>query len=262
MRFTFSAPGFRILFHATCPAFARVGFLWSFVCFARSFAVAAVPPPRPPCCRRSLPPGHSRAPRPIIPGPSRRSSVIPATSPAIHPKASAGLPTASSPPGSTKTATSSRSSLPTPNPKSSSPTDKISALLNAAIPERDRDHRARYDQPDYIWAPDSQHILFDTNGALWLFTPQNRHRRPDRQLRRDVRRRSQILAQRPVRLVPARQQSLRPASRRLRAAPRPHHHPRPHRAQRRRRLGLPRRARRPQQLLLVARLARRSPTSR
>jgi dipeptidyl-peptidase 4 len=49
--------------------------------------------------------------------------------------------------------------------------NKIAALLNAAMPERDRDHRARYEQPDYIWAPDSEHILFDTNGQLWLFTP-------------------------------------------------------------------------------------------
>jgi dipeptidyl-peptidase-4 len=50
---------------------------------------------------------------------------------------------------------------------------KIASLLNAAMPERDRDHRARYDQPDYIWAPDSQHILFDTNGQLWLYTLKN-----------------------------------------------------------------------------------------
>jgi dipeptidyl-peptidase-4 len=51
--------------------------------------------------------------------------------------------------------------------------NKIASLLNAAMPERDRDHRARYDQPDYIWAPDSQHILFDTNGQLWLYTLKN-----------------------------------------------------------------------------------------
>ncbi len=48
--------------------------------------------------------------------------------------------------------------------------NKIAALLNASIPERDRDHRARYDEPDYIWAPDSEHVLFDTNGSLWLFS--------------------------------------------------------------------------------------------
>ncbi len=27
--------------------------------------------------------------------------------------------------------------------------------------------------PDYIWAPDSQHILFDANGRLWLFNLKN-----------------------------------------------------------------------------------------
>ncbi|MFZ0688892.1 MAG: DPP IV N-terminal domain-containing protein [Acidobacteriaceae bacterium] len=62
---------------------------------------------------------------------------------------------------------------PDSKPKKLIPYGKISVLLNAAMPERDRDHRARYDEPDYIWAPDSQHFLFDTNGALWLFTPQN-----------------------------------------------------------------------------------------
>jgi dipeptidyl-peptidase-4 len=51
--------------------------------------------------------------------------------------------------------------------------NKIASLLNAAMPERDRDHRARYDQPDYFWAPDSEHILFDTNGQLWLYTLKN-----------------------------------------------------------------------------------------
>jgi dipeptidyl-peptidase-4 len=46
---------------------------------------------------------------------------------------------------------------------------KISTLLNANISEKDRDHRARYAEPDYIWSPDSQHLLFDTNGQLWLY---------------------------------------------------------------------------------------------
>lgn len=63
--------------------------------------------------------------------------------------------------------------LPDSKPKKLIPYNKISVLLNAALPERDRDHRARYDQPDYIWAPDSEHILFDTNGALWLYTLKN-----------------------------------------------------------------------------------------
>jgi dipeptidyl-peptidase 4 len=46
---------------------------------------------------------------------------------------------------------------------------KISALFNVNISEKDRDHRARYDEPDYTWSPDSQHLLFDTNGQLWLY---------------------------------------------------------------------------------------------
>lgn len=54
-------------------------------------------------------------------------------------------------------------------PKRLLPAAKIANLLNANISEKDRDHRARYDQPDYIWTPDSQHVLFDTNGELWLF---------------------------------------------------------------------------------------------
>ncbi len=47
--------------------------------------------------------------------------------------------------------------------------EKIAPLLNAVISEQDRDHRNRYDEPDYIWAPDSNHLLFDTNGELWLY---------------------------------------------------------------------------------------------
>ena len=50
---------------------------------------------------------------------------------------------------------------------------KIVALLNANISEKDRDHRARYDEPDYIWSPDSKQLLFDTNGELWLYNLAN-----------------------------------------------------------------------------------------
>lgn len=46
---------------------------------------------------------------------------------------------------------------------------KIASLITAEIGEQDRDHRARYNQPDYIWSPDSEHLLFDTNGELWLY---------------------------------------------------------------------------------------------
>ncbi len=50
---------------------------------------------------------------------------------------------------------------------------KIGSLLSANISEKDRDHRARYDEPDYIWSPDSQHLLFDTNGELWFYSLQS-----------------------------------------------------------------------------------------
>ena len=58
---------------------------------------------------------------------------------------------------------------PRTEPKRLLPAQKIANLLNATISEKDRDHRARYDEPEYIWAPDSEHVLFDTNGDLWLF---------------------------------------------------------------------------------------------
>jgi dipeptidyl-peptidase-4 len=54
-------------------------------------------------------------------------------------------------------------------PKKLIPAAKITSLLDATISEQDRDHRERYDEPDYIWAPDSQHLLFDTDGQLWLY---------------------------------------------------------------------------------------------
>jgi dipeptidyl-peptidase 4 len=54
-------------------------------------------------------------------------------------------------------------------PKKLLAASRIGTLLNANISERDRDHRERYDEPDYIWAPDSGHLLFDTDGQLWFF---------------------------------------------------------------------------------------------
>ncbi|GGG97203.1 DPP IV N-terminal domain-containing protein [Silvibacterium dinghuense] len=46
---------------------------------------------------------------------------------------------------------------------------KIARLLNAPLREKDRDHRNRYNQPDYIWSPDSTHMLFNTDGELWNY---------------------------------------------------------------------------------------------
>lgn len=62
---------------------------------------------------------------------------------------------------------------PAAEPQKLLPAQKITALLNATISEKDRDHRERYDEPDYIWSPDSQHLLFDTDGQLWLFDLKN-----------------------------------------------------------------------------------------
>lgn len=47
------------------------------------------------------------------------------------------------------------------------------ASLEGSGTEQDRDHRSRYGMADYIWAPDSKHLLFDTNGRLWMFDLRN-----------------------------------------------------------------------------------------
>ena len=39
--------------------------------------------------------------------------------------------------------------------------------------EQDRDHRERYNMASYIWAPDSAHLLFDSDGRLWLYDLHN-----------------------------------------------------------------------------------------
>ena len=46
---------------------------------------------------------------------------------------------------------------------------KLSSLSGDATTEKDRDHRSRYGMASYLWAPDSAHLLFDTNGRLWLY---------------------------------------------------------------------------------------------
>ena len=46
---------------------------------------------------------------------------------------------------------------------------KLAALSNDTANEKDRDHRARYGQASYLWGPDSKHLLFDTNGRLWIY---------------------------------------------------------------------------------------------
>ena len=46
---------------------------------------------------------------------------------------------------------------------------KMASLNENRATERDRDHRARYGEPGYQWAPDSKHLLFDSNGRLWMY---------------------------------------------------------------------------------------------
>jgi dipeptidyl-peptidase-4 len=51
--------------------------------------------------------------------------------------------------------------------------DKLASLSGNSANEKDRDHRARYGMASYLWAPDSSHLLFDSNGSLWLYDLKN-----------------------------------------------------------------------------------------
>ena len=50
---------------------------------------------------------------------------------------------------------------------------KLASLSGATATETDRDHRDRYGMASYLWAPDSAHLMFDSNGRLWLFDLHN-----------------------------------------------------------------------------------------
>ncbi len=50
---------------------------------------------------------------------------------------------------------------------------KLAALSSAPVSETDSDHRDRYQMASYLWAPDSAHLLFDSNGRLWLYDLHN-----------------------------------------------------------------------------------------
>ena len=47
--------------------------------------------------------------------------------------------------------------------------EKLSSLAGAQGTEQDRDHRERYGMANYLWAPDSKHLMFDSNGRLWIY---------------------------------------------------------------------------------------------
>ncbi len=50
---------------------------------------------------------------------------------------------------------------------------KMAPLDERGMSERDSDHRERYNMASYLWAPTSKHLLFDSNGRLWLYDLQS-----------------------------------------------------------------------------------------
>ena len=50
---------------------------------------------------------------------------------------------------------------------------KLGTLASAKATEQERDHRDRYRMANYLWAPDSKHLLFDSNGRLWFYDLSN-----------------------------------------------------------------------------------------
>lgn len=50
------------------------------------------------------------------------------------------------------------------------PKAKIGSMHSKAASEQDKDHRSRYGEASYLWAPDSKHLLFDSNGALFIYS--------------------------------------------------------------------------------------------
>jgi dipeptidyl-peptidase 4 len=51
--------------------------------------------------------------------------------------------------------------------------EKLASILSSNLSETDRDHRERYGMAAYFWAPDSAHLLFDSEGRLWAFDLKN-----------------------------------------------------------------------------------------
>lgn len=46
---------------------------------------------------------------------------------------------------------------------------KLGAVSGGSATEQDRDRRERYGMASYFWAPDSKHLLFDSDGRLWFY---------------------------------------------------------------------------------------------
>ncbi|HUB00636.1 MAG TPA: alpha/beta fold hydrolase [Terracidiphilus sp.] len=51
--------------------------------------------------------------------------------------------------------------------------DKLAPLIREDGTERDIAHRARYRMANYFWAPDSDHLMFDADGQLWIYSLKN-----------------------------------------------------------------------------------------
>jgi dipeptidyl-peptidase-4 len=52
--------------------------------------------------------------------------------------------------------------------------EKLATLSAGNASEKDRDHRERYGMANYLWAPDSKHLIFDSNGRLWIYDLRSR----------------------------------------------------------------------------------------
>jgi dipeptidyl-peptidase-4 len=50
---------------------------------------------------------------------------------------------------------------------------KLVNLMESKGSERDRDHRERYGMASFIWAPDATHLMFDSEGRLWVYDLRN-----------------------------------------------------------------------------------------
>jgi dipeptidyl-peptidase-4 len=50
---------------------------------------------------------------------------------------------------------------------------KMALLDEKGGTDRDRAHRIRYGMASYLWAPDSSHLLFDSDGQIWLYNLRN-----------------------------------------------------------------------------------------
>lgn len=52
--------------------------------------------------------------------------------------------------------------------------EKLATLAAGSnLSEQDRDHRQRYGMASYLWAPDSKHLMFDSDGRLWIYDLKN-----------------------------------------------------------------------------------------